>query len=68
MILALLLKDNAELRKIFAAGALYTVDRKVGTKPSQIKDKVVSTDQWTDTVLIFMSIYLVQYPEKALEL
>lgn len=67
--IALLLKGNAELADIFSGGLLHvSADGKVEAKPRQTKEKVANIEQWTEAFLIFTSVYLVRFPDKAQEL
>lgn len=43
-------------------------ESKIVVKPKQTKEKVSSIEQWSDAFMIFMSIYLIRYPDKSQEL
>ena len=68
--LALLLKNKVELQDLFSSGVLHlTGGGRLETRPeSTAKDTVSNIEKWTDAFLIFSSIYLKRYPNKAQEL
>ena len=67
--LALLLKGNTELADMFSGGLLQVSDDgKIEAKPRTSKEKIMNIDQWSDAFLIFMSIYLQQFPDKTQQL
>lgn len=67
--IALLLKGNVELQELCTGGLVHiTESGNIETRPKIMKDKVTSIEKWTDAFLIFTSIYLKQFPNKAHEL
>lgn len=67
--IALLLKGNVELQDICSGGILHITDKgQLETRPKVTRDKVNNIVKWTDAFLIFSSIYLKKFPNKAQEL
>lgn len=67
--IALLLKGNVELQDLCSGGILHITDKgQLETRPKNTKDKVTTIEKWTDSFLIFSSIYLKRYPDKIQEL
>ena len=67
--IALILKGNVELQDLCLGGILHIKDKgQLESRPRIIKDKVLTIDKCTDAFLIFSSIYLKKYPNKAQEL
>ena len=67
--LALLLKGGMELQDFCEGGSLkLTSNGDIEMRAKVCKDKVPSIDKWTDAFLIYTSIYLTQYPDKAPQL
>lgn len=65
--LSLMLKGSVELSEYCFGGPIYT-DKFTGqliTKPQKNNEKITNVDQYTDAFLIYMSIYLQQYPSHA---
>ena len=67
--LALLLKGGMELKDFCSGGSLkLNTDGGIEMKAKVCKDKIGSVEKWTDAFLIFASVYLTVYPDKAPEL
>lgn len=68
--LALLLKGSSELINHCNGGDLY-IDPETGkilSRPSQLKEKVLTIEKWTDAFLIYMNIFLMKNQAKFFEL
>ena len=66
---ALLLKGSVELSEIFSYGNIVINERgQMESRPKAPTEKITSSEKWTDAFVIFMSIYLVKYPDKVQEL
>lgn len=68
--LAILLKGTATDLKETPQGALLGVDEngQIVAKPRTSMEKIYSIDKWTDSFLIFSSVYLQAFPEQAQDL
>ena len=67
--LALLLKGALELNDICAPRSLcLNASGQLETKAKECKDKVNSIESWTDAFLIYMSIYVSKFKDKACEM
>lgn len=70
----ILLKGAVELQNLCLVGLVHVTNkgllesRPLESRPDLAKDKVPNIEKWTDAFLIFTSIYLKKYPEKAQEL
>ena len=67
--LALLLKGGMELQDFCEGGSLkLSSDGGTEMRAKVCKDKINTITKWTDTFLLYTSIYLTQYPNKASQL
>lgn len=68
--LALLLKTSIELAEFCAGGILHYNYAKGSIESRQkiSKQTIQNIDEWTDAFLIFASVYLQTFPEKAIEI
>ena len=65
--LALLFKGGMELKDFCSGGSLkLNTDGGIEMKAKVCKDKIGSVEKWADAILIFASVYLTAYPDKAL--
>lgn len=67
--LALLLKGGMELKDFCSGGSLkLNADGAIEMKSKVCKEKIPTIEKWTDAFLIYSSVYLTAYPDKAAQL
>ena len=67
--LAILLKGSVELTNMCAPNVLRVMaDVTLEARPRECKDIINSIEKWTDAFMIFMSIVIINKPDKAAEM